>query len=200
MPTDQGEHEMHCPRLPWPLASLTAAVCPRVPLRGAAPADAQQSTIPDVCPGGEMRGAKGECVPGIDMGEIAPAATVPDMLGRWKVVTPVIVTGAGAHHPAHAPPAADEGGSTWKPRLRTFGGTMRIDGQEGERFWGTLESPYYREDLVGTFTGEGGRFLMVDSDGFHEGVVTAPGQIRYCYRQNQPDLKVVGCGTMTKEP
>ena len=74
------------------------------------------------------------------------------------------MTGAGAHHPAHAPPAADEGGSTWKPRLRTFGGTMRIDGQEGERFWGTLESPYYREDLVGTFTGEGGRFLMVDSD------------------------------------
>jgi hypothetical protein len=129
----------------------------------------------------------------------AAAAAVPDMVGTWKVETSVIVTGAGAHHPVNAPPPV-EGGSTWKPRLRTFTGTMRIAGQEGERFWGTLESPYYREDLVGIFTGEDSRFLMVDSDGSHDGVVTAPGRIRYCYRQNSPDLRVAGCGTMTREP
>jgi hypothetical protein len=41
---------------------------------------------------------------------------------------------------------------------------------------------------------------MEDSDGSHQGEVTAPGRIRYCYRQNSPDLRVVGCGTMTKEP
>ena len=128
----------------------------------------------------------------------ADPAAVPDMVGTREVDTPVVVAGAGAHHPVNAPPAA-EGGRTWKPRLRTFTGTMRVVGQEGERFWGTLESPYYREDPVGVFTGESGRFLMVDSDGFHEGEVTGPGRIRYCYRQNDLDLKVVGCGTMTKE-
>ena len=151
-----------------PLACL-AAVGALAPLLGAAPADAQQSTI-------------------------------PDMLGTWKVETPVVVTGAGAHHPVNAPPPVEEGGSTWRPRLRTFVGTLRVAGQEDGRFWGTLESPYYREDVVGVFTSEGGRFLMEDSDGSHEGEVTGPGRIRYCYRQNEPDLRVVGCGTMTKEP
>src|SRR4051812_30268779 len=74
MPTDQGEQGMHRrPCLPWPLASLAAAVCTLVPLLGAAPADAQQSTFPDVCPGGEMRGPEGECVPGTGTGESSGA-------------------------------------------------------------------------------------------------------------------------------
>ena len=77
---------MRRPRLPRPLASLAAAVCALVPLLGAAPADAQQSTIPDVCPGGEMRGPEGECVPGTGMGGSAapPAAQPgqPGMMGR----------------------------------------------------------------------------------------------------------------------
>jgi hypothetical protein len=73
MLTNQGEHEMHRPRLPWPLASLAAAVCALVPLLGAVPADAQQSTIPDVCPGGEMRGPEGECIPGTGTGESSGA-------------------------------------------------------------------------------------------------------------------------------
>jgi EF hand len=59
---------MRRPRSPRPLAGLAAAVCALVPLLGAEPADAQQSTIPDVCPGGEMRGPEGECVPGTGMG------------------------------------------------------------------------------------------------------------------------------------
>src|SRR5215213_3601349 len=81
MPTDQGEHEMHRPRLPWPLASLAVAVCTLVPLLGVAPADAQQSTIPDVCPGWEMLGPEGGCVPVTGMGGSAgmtpPGTTRP---------------------------------------------------------------------------------------------------------------------------
>ena len=69
---------MRRPRLPRPLASLAAAVCALVPLLGAAPADAQQSTIPDVCPGGEMRGPEGECVPGTGMGRSTPQTTIAD--------------------------------------------------------------------------------------------------------------------------
>ena len=83
---------MRSPRLPRPLAGLAAAVCALVPLLGAAPTDAQQNTIPDVCPGGEMRGPKGECVPGTGMGgngqepptrtsDAAPPAAPPDQPG-----------------------------------------------------------------------------------------------------------------------
>src|SRR3954452_24971938 len=55
-------------RLLRPLASLAVAACALVPLLAAAPTDAQQSTTPDVCPGGEMRGPEGGCVPGTGMG------------------------------------------------------------------------------------------------------------------------------------
>jgi hypothetical protein len=64
---------MRRPRLPRPLANLASAVCALVPLLGAAPAGAQQSTIPDVCPGGEMRGPQGECIPGTGTGESSGA-------------------------------------------------------------------------------------------------------------------------------
>ena len=68
---------MRRPRSPRPLAGLAAAACALVPLLGAVPAAAQQSTIPDVCPGGEMRGPEGECVPGTGMGGSA-GMTPPD--------------------------------------------------------------------------------------------------------------------------
>jgi hypothetical protein len=92
MPTDQGGQAMRRPRSPRPLAGLAAAVCALVPLLGAAPTDAQQSTIPDVCPGGEMRGPAGECVPGTGMGGSAAQTTIAD-----------------PHRPGAAPPAAQPG-------------------------------------------------------------------------------------------
>jgi len=120
---------------------------------------------------------------------------VPDMRGRWKVETLTIVVGAGAHHPLTGGQPFDPG----KPRLHDFVGTLQIDGQQGPRFWGTLESPAYKEGVIGVFSGEDRRFIMVDSDGFHQGQVVAPGRIRYCYMQNDLALKVAGCGTMTHE-
>jgi hypothetical protein len=66
------------PRLLPRFARLATAVCALVPLLGAALAEAQQSTIPDVCPGGEMRGSNGECVPGTGMGGGAAPTTAPD--------------------------------------------------------------------------------------------------------------------------
>ena len=70
------------PRLLPRFARLATAVCALVPLLGAALAEAQQSTIPDVCPGGAMRGPEGECVPGTGMGTgmggSAPQTTTAD--------------------------------------------------------------------------------------------------------------------------
>jgi EF hand len=87
-------------RLPMPLAGLAAAVCALSPLLGAAPADAQQSTIPNVYPGGEMRGPEGECVPGTGMGGSAAQTTIAD-----------------PHLPSAAPPAAQPG----QPGMMRYG-------------------------------------------------------------------------------
>lgn len=125
----------------------------------------------------------------------ADPAAAPDMRGTWKVEGSAIVTGAGGHHPADAEPRAEN----TQPRLRRFDGTLRITGQEGARFWGTLASPAQTEDFIAIFTGEGGRFVGVDSDGFHDGEVVAPGSARFCYRHAVPTLHVVACTTMTRE-
>ena len=102
-------------RLPMPLAGLTA-VCALAPLLGAAPADAQQSTIPDVCPGGEMRGPEGECVPGTGMGGSTPQTTIAD-----------------PHRPDAAPPAAQPGQPGMMGQGMTGPGMMRHERMMGRR-------------------------------------------------------------------
>jgi hypothetical protein len=124
----------------------------------------------------------------------AAEPAVPDMRGAWRVEAASIVGGAGKHHPADAPPAQD-----MRPRLRRFEATLRVTGQEGARFWGTLASAAYTEDFIATFTGEGARFVAVDSDGTYSGEVLAPGRARYCYQQVDPGLRVAACGTFTRE-
>jgi hypothetical protein len=129
---------------------------------------------------------------------VGPAAgAAPDIRGTWHLQGAVVVTGAGQHYPAEGPASA-EGAA---PRLRPFDGTLQIVGQEGDRFWGTVASANYREDLVGIFTGEGeGRkFLYVDTDGFGEGSVTSAGTLRVCYRHINPTSRLAGCSTATRE-
>jgi hypothetical protein len=130
------------------------------------------------------------------LGATGAVAATPDMQGTWRQEATAIVTGAGGHHPADAPPPAEG----QKPRLRPFVGTLRVTGQEGERFWGTVESPPFKEDIIGIFTGEaGGRFLYVDTDGFAEGSVGEDGTARYCYWHVTATSRVISCGIMTRE-
>jgi hypothetical protein len=128
-------------------------------------------------------------------GVASTAAAAPDVRGEWAISGKAIVVGAAPQHPAEAPPPAEG----TKPRLREFSGTMRVEGQEGgERFWGVIESPVAPEPFVAMFTGEGGRFVRVDVDGFTEGEFGEDGTIRYCYRHVTAGLRVVSCGTATR--
>jgi hypothetical protein len=129
------------------------------------------------------------------LGATAAAAAPPDLRGTWKVEGDSIVVGAAPFHPANAPPVAQ--GTT--PRLRHASLTLRVDGQEGERFWGVATNAHAGEDFIGSFTGEAGRFLLVDVDGFMEGTVGADGTMRYCYRHITPASRVISCGTGTRE-
>jgi hypothetical protein len=124
----------------------------------------------------------------------AAEATAPDLRGEWKMEADAIVVGRAPHHPADAAPPAEG----TKPRLRAFTGTMRVVGQEGDRFWGVIDSPAASDEFVGMFTGDGGRFIRVDVDGFAEGELGGDGMIRYCYRHVTSDSRVVSCGTATR--
>jgi hypothetical protein len=85
---------MHPSRLLMPLAGL-AAVC-ALALLWATPADAQESTIPDVCPGGQMRGPEGECVPGTGMGESAGTKS-PSMMNQGTAGPGMMGSGMMGH-------------------------------------------------------------------------------------------------------
>ena len=89
------------------------------------------------------------------LGVTTAAAAQPDLRGTWRVEGNSIVAGAAPFHPANAPPAAQ--GMT--PRLRQVSLTLRVDGQEGERFWGVATNPDASEDFIGSFTDEAGSFL-----------------------------------------
>jgi hypothetical protein len=129
------------------------------------------------------------------LGATAAAAAAPDMRGTWRMEANVILEGALPHHPADAPPPAEG----MAPRLRRLSGTLRVEGQEGDRLWGTFATEYASEPFIGILTGEGGRFLYVDTDGFLEGTVGEDGTMRYCYRQVTPTSRVAACGTATRE-
>jgi hypothetical protein len=128
---------------------------------------------------------------------VAAAAdtAAPDIRGTWRLEAKAIVLGAGQHHPADPGERIEPG----KPRLRKLAPTLRITGQEGERFWGAIESPAYKEDFVGAFTGEGRGFIGVDSDGFYQGNVGEDGVVSYCYQHTTPESRLVACGTGRRE-
>ena len=129
------------------------------------------------------------------LGATMAAAASPDLHGTWRVEGDGIVEGASPFHPTNASPAQG-----MAPRLRHVSMTLRFDGQEGERFWGAATNADASENFIGSFTGEpGGRFLLVDVDGFMEGTVGADGTLRYCYRHITPASRVISCGTATRD-
>jgi hypothetical protein len=127
---------------------------------------------------------------------IAADPALPDLRGTWRLEADAVIRGAAPFHPAGAPPPAEG----MEPRLRPFTGTLRIDGQEGARFWGVVENEFASEELVGSFSGEGRRFIMADVDGEFDGeLLEGGGTFRYCYRHVTPGSRVTACGTGKRE-
>ena len=127
------------------------------------------------------------------LGATEAVAASPDLRGAWKETA-----SSGARH---LPPGQRlASGPGYGPASRHVSMTLRVDGQEGERFWGVSTNADATEDFIGSFTGEpGGRFLYVDVDGFMEGTVGADGTMHYCYRHVTPTSRVISCGTATRE-
>lgn len=133
---------------------------------------------------------------GLMLAETAGAnAQVVDMKGTWVGNAQNIVDGPANHHPQSGPgvrPADTH-------RLSDQAFTMRIDGQDGRRFWGTIGTAGKTERVIGSFSTDGKRVYMVDDDGYIDGVVVNANALDVCYRHVRPDSGVVGCELLERQ-
>jgi hypothetical protein len=123
----------------------------------------------------------------------ASAQTVVNMKGEWSTTGQAVVQNGGAHHPA-----SDPGKQVGEYRLREVKFTYKIDGQDGERFWGSLTSPYRTERLMGAIAADGKHVYMVDQDGIIDGVFADNDTIDVCYREIKPASAVVSCNVVKR--
>ena len=93
-------------------------------------------------------------------GGVASAQTVVDMKGTWTGTSKSIVSGLPAHHPADLP-AKNAGGN----RLTEIKITLKIDGQDDRRFWGTQGSTAKLEPVIGVISPDGKRVRIVGQGG-----------------------------------
>ena len=85
---------------------------------------------------------------------VAHAQTFIDMKGNWSGTAKAIVEGLAAHHPAGdgSKPAGSIG------RLDEVTFRYKIEGQDGQRFWGTLSSPNRTDPVIGVIVPTGSAF------------------------------------------
>ena len=125
---------------------------------------------------------------------VAHAQTFIDMKGNWSGTAKAIVEGLAAHHPAGdgSKPAGSIG------RLDEVTFRYKIEGQDGQRFWGTLSSPNRTDPVIGVIAADGKRLYVVTKDGFYDAIVVDNDTIDGCYRQRQPDSAIAACNVMKR--
>ena len=87
---------------------------------------------------------------------VATEVAIPDLKGKWVGTGESIVTGMAKHHEA---PEGDE------PLLDNVAFTYVVEGQDGHRFWGTLSSPNFEEQMTGVVSNDGKTIVARSSEG-----------------------------------
>lgn len=128
----------------------------------------------------------------------APAATataIPDLKGTWVGKGEAIVDGPAGHHP---PGVAAKTAGTYRLREETF--TMRIEGQDGKRVWGTVASAQRAgERLIGSIAADNKTVYFVGGEGYIDGVVVNANTMDVCYRHVLPGSAVVACNQWVRQ-
>ena len=123
------------------------------------------------------------------------APVVPDLKGTWVGKGEAVVDGPAGHHP---PGATAKSASNYRLREETF--TVRIDGQDGKRVWGTFSSPQRAtERLIGSLAADGKTVYFVTGEGYIDGVVTDANTMDICYRHVLPGSAVVACNQWVRK-
>jgi len=112
-----------------------------------------------------------------------------DMKGTWSSVGEAIVSGATTHHP---PGAAAKVAGQHRLRQQTF--VFVIEGQDGNRFWGTMASDYaVRQPIIGSLSPDGKWVYMASASGLVDGTVVDNDTLSVCYRQGGSPTFMVAC-------
>lgn len=103
---------------------------------------------------------------------VASETAIPDMKGKWVGTSESIVTGMSKHH---EPQSGDD------PLLDNVDFTYVVEGQDGHRFWGTLTSPDFEEDMTGVISKDGKTIVARSSEGEVRGTFVDPDTIDLIY-------------------
>jgi hypothetical protein len=126
---------------------------------------------------------------------IAGAQSMPDLKGTWTGTSSSIVSGLPPHHPTTltAKPAGPN-------RLTEVKFTIKVDGQDGGRIWGTLTSPASAEPFIGVVSADGKRLrIVLQRAGVIEGTVLTPDSIEIMYVENANGVAVAATNLWTRQ-
>jgi hypothetical protein len=121
------------------------------------------------------------------------AQNVFDMKGGWSGTGKAIVQGVSTNHPAGEP--SKPAGAA---RLSDLTFTYKIDGQDGQRFWGTITSPFRSIPVIGSISADNKRIYIVHQDGMTDGTILDNDTIDTCFRRRLPEGLVVSCNLIKR--
>jgi hypothetical protein len=118
-----------------------------------------------------------------------------DMKGTWTGTSKTIVSGPAGHHPPSV--ASKPAGNN---RLTELAFTTKIEGQEGNRVWGTISSPAATDPLIGVISPDGKQLrLIAKGKGVIEGTVVDPDTISIFYTEGHNDVAVAATNTWKRQ-
>src|SRR5262252_5866008 len=125
----------------------------------------------------------------------AQTPRVIDMKGTWKSGIELILEGGTPH----VPPTA-ESKPAGKYRLTTTEFTYKSEGQEGRRFWGTIDSANAKGGRqIGSVSLDGKWIYVVGDRSVIEGTIVDSDTIEVCVRHLGTSSAFVGCGVMKRQ-
>ncbi len=126
---------------------------------------------------------------------IAAAQPMPDLKGTWSGTSKTIVAGLASHHPTTT--AAKQAGPN---RLTEVKFTAKVDGQEGNRVWGTISSPSTTDQFIGVVLPDGKRIrLVLQRGGILDGMLVNPDTIELVYTEHSGGISVAATNTWTRQ-
>ena len=118
-----------------------------------------------------------------------------DMKGTWTGTSKSIVSGLAGHHPGTV--AAKPAGSN---RLTELPFTAKIEGQDGNRVWGTLSSAAATDRIIGVISPDGKQLrLVLVGRGVVEGTIVDPDTIDLFYTEDRNGIAVAATNTWKRQ-
>ncbi|MGD9884301.1 MAG: hypothetical protein AB7F22_29305 [Reyranella sp.] len=125
----------------------------------------------------------------------AASAQTFDMKGTWTGTSKSIVSGLAGYHPGTV--AAKPAGGN---RLTELPFTTRIEGQDGNRVWGTLSSAAAVDAVIGVISPDGKQLrLVLKGRGIIDGTIVDPDTIDIFYTEDRNGVAVAATNTWKRQ-